>query len=189
MVVMVEQFLEHDHQALSALLDELEGSLQLSDPARACELLDLFWARLATHIRAENLCLFPAILDADAELFLERGLPSIDQARAAIARLRTDHNFFMDELAKAVKLMREVVAAPEKNDTSLLIADARQRIAAVKQRLVEHNAFEEGQVYRWPAVLLSGPALTSLTAAVRRQAERLPQRFAGTADRKGPDQA
>lgn len=182
---MVKEFLEHDHQSLSVLLDKLDGSFELSDPAHAYELLDLFWARLAIHIRAENLCLFPAILNADAELFMERGLLSLDQVRVAIARLREDHNFFMDELAEAVKIMREVVSRPETNGTRLLIDQARQKIAAVKLRLVEHNAMEEGQVYQWPAVLLSPQELAHLTTEVRRQAETLPHRFASNSNGKG----
>jgi hemerythrin superfamily protein len=181
---MVKEFLEHDHQSLSVLLDKLDGSFELSDPAQAYELLDLFWARLATHIRAENLCLFPAILNADPELFHQRGLSSIDQVRVAIARLREDHNFFMDELAEAVKIMREVVSQPEANGTRLLIDQARHKIAAVKQRLVEHNTVEEEQVYQWPAALLSPQEVARLTAEVRRQAETLPHRFASNSNGK-----
>ena len=181
---MIKEFLEHDHQSLSVLLDNLDRSFELSNPAPAYELLDLFWARLATHIRAEHLCLFPAILNADAELFRGRGLPSLDQVRVAIARLREDHNFFMDQLAEAVKIMREVVSQPETNGTRLLIDQARHKIAAVKQRLVEHNTVEEGQVYQWAAVLLSPQELARLTAEVRHQAEALPHRFASSSNGK-----
>jgi len=184
---MVKEFLERDHQSLSVLLDKLDASFALSDPAPAYELLDLFWARLATHIRAENLCLFPAILNADTELFHERRLPSLDQVRVAIARLREDHNFFMDELAEAVKIMREVVTQPETNGTRLLIDQARHKVAAVKQRLAEHNTVEEEHVYQWPAVLLSRQEVAHLTAEVRRQAETLPHRFASNSNGKaGP---
>ena len=56
----VESLLEDDHESLGQLLTELDGELAKHNFPRAFELLDLFWARLAIHIRAENLHLFPA---------------------------------------------------------------------------------------------------------------------------------
>ena len=72
--------------------------------ARAFELLDLFWARLAIHIRAENLHLFPALANAPASRFTGKGgLPTRDEAHNVLLQLRSDHDFFMKELAEMIK--------------------------------------------------------------------------------------
>jgi hypothetical protein len=65
----VESLLEDDHASLGQLFAYLDEELARPDIARAFELLDLFWARLAVHIRAENLHLFPALANAPASLF------------------------------------------------------------------------------------------------------------------------
>ncbi len=66
---MVSEILEHDHEQLSELLHGVKSNLHQHDAGQGFELLDHFWARLAVHIRAENLCLFPAILNAPGKLF------------------------------------------------------------------------------------------------------------------------
>jgi hypothetical protein len=177
---MVVRILEHDHSLLSELLIHLQSRLQQQEAARAFELLDLFWARLAVHIRAENLCLFPAILNAPRELFgTNGGVPSFEEVRAAVEGLRSDHNFFMDELSKAVKTFREIMA---KDETSLHVAEQlapiRERVDAVSLRLESHNALEEDQVYKWPGLILTASDLQNLKAALRRELANLPQRFA-----------
>lgn len=63
--------LAHDHSELDSTLAGLVSALFEGDAARSLERLDLFWARLAMHIRAENLYLFPALLRA-AELIENR---------------------------------------------------------------------------------------------------------------------
>lgn len=176
---MIEDSLADDHESLAASLKSLEAALAQTDLVRAFALLDLFWARLAVHIRAENVCLFPAILNAPAKLFVaENGLPQIDEARAAIARLRGDHNFFTDELAKAVKTMRDLLAEAESENTPCQIEDVQRRVAALAQRLDGHNKLEEEQVYRWPSVLLTPAELARLDDAIRYEIQNLPRRFA-----------
>lgn len=77
----VESLLETDHESLAHLLAELDGELAKPNIARAFELLDLFWARLAVHIRAENVHLFPALANARASLFTGKGsLPTSEEA-------------------------------------------------------------------------------------------------------------
>jgi Hemerythrin HHE cation binding domain len=177
----VFRILEHDHELLSDLLHDLQSGLQQQDAARAFELLDLFWARLAVHIRAENLCLFPAILNAPRELFRDRdGMPSFEDAETMIESLRADHNFFMDELAKAVKTVREILANAESpRHVVEQLETIRERVDAVSLRLESHNTLEEKKVYRWPALILSAPDLEGLCASLRRELENLPPRFAG----------
>src|SRR2546421_4090324 len=98
----LERLLAGDHAELDELLRALDDALAGGDAAAAFARLDLFWARLAMHIRAENLHLFPTILAAladESEKF-ERLTSALSEARANIAQLRVDHDFFMHELAR-----------------------------------------------------------------------------------------
>jgi len=176
---MVSQILEHDHEQLAALLRDLQSSLQSQDPARVLELLDLFWARLGVHIRAENLVLFPAILSAHREFSGTDGrLPSFAETESAIQQLRTDHSFFMDELAKAVKTMRATLAGVKPPQSlSEQFDEIRKQLAAVARQLESHNVLEEEQVYKWPALMLGSAAIDSLCGAIRRELENAPPRF------------
>ncbi len=177
---MVVRILERDHSLLSELLIDLQSRLQQQEAARAFELLDLFWARLAVHIRAENLCLFPTILNAPRELFgTNGGVPSFEEVKAAVEGLRSDHNFFMDELSKAVKTFREIMAKDEtSHHVAEQLAPIRERVDAVSLRLESHNVLEEDQVYKWPSLILSASDCQDLEAALRRELENLPGRFA-----------
>lgn len=150
------------------------------DAGHGFESLDHFWARLAVHIRAENHCLFPAILNAPSKLFSNRGgVPSFEEAKTIIAGLRSDHNFFMDELGKSVKMFRETIADAENPEHVLVqLAMIRERVDAVSQRLESHNSLEEDRVYQWPSLILSASDLKNLEAALRCELENLPERLA-----------
>ena len=93
----------HDHAELDRLLDLV---LNTRDIKRGFERLDLFWARLAMHIRAEHLHLFPAIRKALGHS-QEKDAPSLNEAEV-IATPRSDHDYFMVELAGAVALLRQL---------------------------------------------------------------------------------
>jgi iron-sulfur cluster repair protein YtfE (RIC family) len=177
--MMVSEILEQDHGQLSELLRELELSLRQDDPGHSFALLDLFWARLAMHIRAENLYLFPAILNTPRKLFYDRSdLPSFEEAETKVESLRSDHNFFMDELSKAVKTFREILAKDERGENLAESLDTiTERVKAVSQRLQSHNVLEEDQVYKWAALILSASDLLDLGTALRRELENLPPRF------------
>ena len=177
---MVLEILEQDHESLLELLHDLKSSLQQQDASRAFELLDLFWARLAVHIRAENLCLFPAILSAPTErLRAGHGVPSVEEVRATIEGLRSDHYFFMDELARAVKTFREILANRQSPlHVTEQLETIRRRVDAVSLRLESHNALEEDRVYKWPGLILGTAQLEDLTVAIRRELHNLPGRFA-----------
>ncbi len=58
---MSQPFLAHDHSELDDTREELTAALDDGDTERALQWLDLFWARLAIHIRAENIQLFPTL--------------------------------------------------------------------------------------------------------------------------------
>lgn len=131
------------------------------------------------HIRAENLHLFPAILNAlivDARKQKDATL-SLEGVREAIEHLRRDHDFFMHELARAVKTLRELLAAPGGKTETERLQGLQQIINAVSVRLEAHNRLEEEQVYRLPAILLESAEQSTLAAHMRREIENLPPRF------------
>ena len=172
----VESLLEHDHASLDQVLTELDEELARPNAVRAFELLDFFWARLAVHIRAENLQLFPAIESAPPSHFTGKdSFPTREDAQRVLARLRADHDFFMKELARAVQTMRQIDAA----ETERLreIEDVRRQVTAIAKRLDEHNRLEEQQLYRWPSLLFAESTIAELREGLKRELENLPPRF------------
>lgn len=176
---MTTDFLTHDHAEIGDLFKELDAALGAGDTSRTFALLDLVWARLAVHIRAEHLCLFPAILDALARLpqAQSEAVVTPAEAQGLIARLHDDHNFFMNELSSAVKVMRELQSGRDANAAARGLRDIRQKVTAVGNRLDEHNRLEEERLYRWPADLLTAVEFARLISHVRREVENLPPRF------------
>jgi hypothetical protein len=176
---MSQPLLEADHDSVDHLMRTLSKALERPDAREAFVLLDTLWARLAVHIRAEHLCLFPAILGAATERFTGRdGVPTRTAAEAAIKRLREDHDFFMRQVAIAVNTQRDISLDGELHDEEPGRATVRQIVGAIAQRLDEHNNLEEEQVYTWAPLLLSVEEQTQLNADVRRELENLPPRFA-----------
>jgi hypothetical protein len=172
----VESLLEDDHESLGQLFDCLDEELAKANTFRAFELLDLFWARLAVHIRAENLHLFPAFANAPASLFTGRGsLPTSEEAQRVLARLHSDHDFFMKELALIIKAMREISASQLASVKE--VGDLRPRLTMIAKRLEAHNRVEEQQTYTWPALLFDEQELAALRTRIAHELENLPPRF------------
>jgi hypothetical protein len=172
----VESLLEDDHASLGQLLSELDAELAKLNVASAFELLDLFWARLAIHIRAEHLHLFPAVANAPAVLFTgSGGFPTSEEVHDAIARLRADHDFFMKDLAQMMKTMREFAGSPKEHLEE--IEDLRRRLTTIATRLEAHNQLEEMEVYRWPKLILNEQELAALDAQIAHEIESLPPRL------------
>jgi hypothetical protein len=172
----VESVLEDDHESLGHLLTELDAELAKPNIARAFELVDLFWARLAVHIRAENLHLFPALANAPASLLTGRaGLPTSEETQNVLARLRSDHDFFMKELALTIKVLRKIAGSQQAHLEEIEVL--RQRMTIIKKRLEAHNRLEEEQVYVWPSMLFDAQTIADLCDHLRRELENLPPRF------------
>ena len=165
----VESLLEDDHASLDQLFGELDLALAQPDSARAFEWLDLFWARLAVHIRAEHLHLFPSLCDAAPQSFGKDSVPTREEVEMTSARLRADHDFFMKELARLMKEVRANGAGA---------GDIRKRLAEIRKRLETHNQIEEQQVYVWPSLLLDETTVAALKERVRLELENMPPRFA-----------
>lgn len=173
----VESLLKDDHALLGQLLTELDAELPKPNIARAFELLDLFWARLAVHIRAENLHLFPALANVPALRFTGKGgLPTSEEMQNVLARLGSDHDFFMKELAQMIKVMREIAGSQQARLEE--VEDLQQRLATIAKRLKAHNLLEEKQAYAWPSLLFVEQELAALRTRIAHELESLPPRFA-----------
>ena len=102
-----------DHVALGRLLKQLKATLNNGDVNACYASLDLFWAKLAVHIRAEHLHLFPGVLKGINEAVAEQVPAMLSETRATIERLRADHDYFMHQLARAVEKMRMLLTVSE----------------------------------------------------------------------------
>lgn len=176
----VKDLLALDHSELGKMLDELFAAFEIGDVGRIYKHLDLFWARLAMHVRAEHLHLFPAVLGSvKANLqSREKNVPPFETVEKVIENLKEDHNFFMRELSAAVKKMRELSEGGEPEaEKSEKLKDTREKIIAVKNRLDAHNEIEETEIYLWADSLLPTAKRIALNEKMRKELENLPPRF------------
>ena len=166
--------LVHDHVEVGDLLDKVIAALDERDVARSHATLDLFWARIAVHIRAEHLHLFPAILDGPSEG--RENAPSVSEALRTIEELRRDHDFFMRQLSQAVAMTRSLLTTADPQLVEQQFKDIRSRIAVVQDRLAKHDRLEEEGIYLWTGNLSQADQM-SLAAGVQRELENMPPRF------------
>jgi hypothetical protein len=171
--------LSNDHAELGKLLGKVRDALDAGDVTRGHSRLDLFWARLAMHIRAEHLHLFPAILRAlDGTRRVNAGtMPSHSEALNAIEKLRSDHDFFMHELAGAMATLRELLASTDQRFAERDLEQVKARIIAVAERLASHNSLEESHVYLWTTDLLTNDEQLELEMLMQTELGNLPLRF------------
>ena len=167
-----EAVLSADHDELDKLLGALVAALKGNDAPAIVAPLDLFWARLAMHIRAEHLHLFPTVLRA----LQERDAAALTQAQNTIAQLRGDHDFFMHQLASAMQTMRELNRM-DRGRTEVGLEEVRETIAQIKNRLVLHNQMEEEGVYVWSRSILNEHEQTELAGLIHTEISNLPPRF------------
>ena len=172
----IDELLAKDHKQLDKLLGAVLAALEGENSIEAFETLDLFWARLAMHIRAENLHLFPSVLnkvkgnvpDGHCEF-----LPSME-VQKAVERLTADHNFFMRQLSRAIRILRET---PIANDPVVELETVREIVGGVSERLTAHNELEEVIIYQMPKKLLPREEQIELATRIQRELENLPPRF------------
>ena len=169
-MAQVSELLIGDHTAVGKVLKQLQTALRRGDLEVAHKELDSFWARLAVHIRAEHLHLFPTVL---------AGLESaaLDEAQAVVLQLRQDHDFFMHELALAVEIMRELLAFPQHVMVHERLNNVKRIVLEVERRLVKHNELEENHMYRWATTLLNSQEQAKLAKLVAAELEKRPSRF------------
>ncbi|HKP46228.1 MAG TPA: hypothetical protein VJT50_06470 [Pyrinomonadaceae bacterium] len=168
--------LTDDHVALDQILTRLCTALELADAKLIWATLDLFWARLAVHIRAEHLHLFPAVLQA-ASARANAAAPSLQETSSAIECLRKDHDFFMHELAPAVGIARELVNSPDQKHDAASLLKLRNTMLEVEQRLAIHNELEEAQIYSLVKKVLNEDEEADLAKRVEAELRHRPARF------------
>ena len=161
-----EFLLSDDHADVDILLSNAIQKLECGSAADAFEALDLFWARLAMHIRAEHLHLFPAVLKENETVDADVNLSS------TLERLRRDHDYFMHELADSIKAMRLIDPS---NESEITRATAG-RLQAIRTRLAEHNVVEEKVVYPLRQ-LLSESDQEQLLRSITKEITNLPSRL------------
>ncbi len=154
-----------DHESLDELLNAAFDALSTQDKDRTFACIDMFWARLAMHIRAEHLHLFPAIMTAVKET---NTMISAERALGTIELLHKDHDLFMRELIKIIKHLRENEYEPESISSTL---------TDIRKRLVSHNLIEEKEVYGWAESLLTEEEYKSLQFKMLKEITNLPPRF------------
>ena len=169
-----------DHKELDQLLGKLLSALEARNLEQSHAHLDFFWARLAVHIRAEHLQLFPAIVRALDEGTEDRvdDKPSATEVQSAIERLHSDHDVFMRELSDAMQSMRQLLTRTESHDASERLEEVRAKVVAVSELLAAHNDLEENQVYLWAEKLLNTSERATLEVKLQKELENMPPRFA-----------
>lgn len=156
LVTEARQLLLDDHEAVHEVLQQLLTALNKKDVETSHAKLDLLWARLAVHIRAEHLHLFPTIASEFSE------------AQSIIDNLRADHDFFMRELAQAIGVLRALPAN---------LAAVGDTVREIEKRLASHNEIEEKHIYRLANTILSEPAQMELAKRINAELENRPPRF------------
>lgn len=161
------ELLSNDHEAVHEVLTQLLTALNKRQVQASYDKLDLLWARLAVHIRAEHLHLFPAVVSRLAA------------AEATVDRLRADHNFFMLELARAVEILRDLLSDRANVETRLVYV--LNLVLGLEDRLASHNDLEENQIYCWAATILTEAEQRELAARMKAELDHHPPRFSPSA--------
>jgi len=173
----MNNLLVKDHSELDSVARSVLVALDSNDAALVHRKLDYFWARLAMHVRAEHLHLFPALLRAHEFLPPEKkSRLSLKSVESQITRLKTDHDFFMRELGQAVKQIRDLKKSDQVANPSKLV-EVREKLSGVLRRLEAHNELEESEVYRWAETLLDPAERAELENRMEKELENLPPRF------------
>jgi iron-sulfur cluster repair protein YtfE (RIC family) len=170
--------LAHDHSELDASLAVVFSALAAGEVELSYRNLDRFWARLAVHIRAEHICLFPTLLQASERSTRTGGSPPRETIREIITRLRADHDFFMSELAGAMKQLRELHRG-DRQDSAPILAKVQEQMSRLRGRLEAHNELEESQVYHWASALLDDLEQKALNEKLQLELNNVPARFQG----------
>jgi hemerythrin superfamily protein len=159
--------LSGDHAEVDELFAAAFAALDRGEDSFAR--VDLLWARLAVHIRAEHLHLFPT-LSTSAEQRADAALLK------TLGGLRDDHDHFMKTLASVVSDLRHGN-----------LSDVRERLADVAARLVKHNAVEEDKVYPLVEKYLEEADRRDLYRRILKELQNAPPRFSDTVWRRHND--
>ena len=178
MVSLARQRLSDDHRTVDQVLKQLLAALHNKDVTTSYSKLDLLWARLAVHIRAEHLHLFPAVLN---RLSSSDETPDVSEAKSVVENLREDHDFFMRELARAVGALRELPKPIDSEEDEARLDSILNVVLEVEKKLANHNRIEENQIYQWASTILTESEQLELTARINAELENRPSRFSAEA--------
>ena len=170
------QRLSDDHEAVSNVLKQLLTALNNRDVATYSK-LDLLWARLAVHIRAEHLHLFPTVLTRLTGSTDVPAAPELSEAQTVVENLRGDHDFFMRELARAIGILRELSTKTDRANGEAGLTSVEDTVREIEKRLVAHNEVEEKKIYSWASTLLTQSEQTELLKRINAELENRPPRF------------
>ena len=169
--------LSDDHQAVGNVLEQLLTALNNTDVGATYAKLDLLWARLAVHIRAEHLHLFPIVLNRLTGSTDVAAAPELSEAQSTVANLRADHDFFMRELARAIGILRELPRKIDNASDEARLTAVGNTVREIEKRLVTHNEVEEKKIYRWASTLLTEPEQAELIKRINAELLNRPPRF------------
>jgi len=176
MVLQARQRLSDDHQTIGEVLKQVLMALEKKDVQTSYSKLDLLWARLAVHIRAEHVDLFPAVTNGLRKSSDGVGA-DLSEALALVETLRADHDFFMHELARGIGILRELPHRTVSTRSEAKLAAVGEVVREVEKRLATHNEIEENQIYRWASVILTQSEQMILLSRINTQLENRPPRF------------
>ena len=92
-----------------------------------------------------------------------------------LAELRHDHDYFMVELARAIKAARLMLHFGNETET---LANINEILQGVRQRLAVHNITEENDVYPLASEpFLSAKQLEETAAGIRKELNKFPTRY------------
>ena len=174
MISQARQRLSDDHHAVNEVMKQLLRALENKDVETSYSRLDLLWARLAVHIRAEHLHLFPAITSHATKSF-DSVVPDLSEAEAVVENLRVDHDFFMRELAGAIGILRELRLRTAGDEPKL--AGVEDVVRKIEKRLTVHNETEENKIYLWSSTMLTESEQSELLSRINVELENRPSRF------------
>jgi len=170
--------LADDHLAMHQVLNELKTALANGEAETSHAKLDLFWARLAVHIRAEHLHVFPTVIagvrDKSAD---DRAHPDSKQMEVVVERLYDDHEFFMRELAAAIEIARKLGKSSDRRMDLESLKTIGNSMTEIERRLENHNELEEQHVYFWTGIVLSEQKQSELATKVEQELANRPPRF------------
>jgi hemerythrin superfamily protein len=104
-------------------------------------------------------------------------VPDASEAQAIIENLRADHDFFMHELARAIRILRKFPQTISTASDEAKWAAVSDAVREIEKRLATHNEIEESQIYRWSCTILTAPEQLDLRARINAELENRPLRF------------
>lgn len=177
---MKYELLDHDHSEIEGLMAEFFHRLEAGDPMQCHHTLDLLWARLAVHIRAEHLHLFRVLLheaEQSDPAAAARSRPRLETVRETLAHLRREHDVFMHDIWAVLKQLRSLHLPADGRMSAEARHDIREKVEAISRHLHAHNRREETEVYRWADEWLAPAERADLNEKMKAELAHMPPRI------------